>query len=68
MRIFIANSEIDAFWKHFSPMGLIPLYGSLGSWGGSIYLVDLRWDTEYTEEEKAKIWEEVKQWAVSCPL
>ena len=69
MRILVANDMIKAFWEHFSPMGLISLYSSLSAWTGEIYLVDLRrWDREYTEEEEAKIWEEVLQWAVSCPL
>lgn len=69
MRIFIANNKIEAFWAHFAPMGLISLYGSLGHFGGRIYLVDLRrWDRTYTEAEEAKVWEEVLQWAVSCPL
>lgn len=69
MRIFIANKDIYNFWNHFSPMGLISLYGSLGSWGGRIYLVDLRrWDREYSEEEETKIWEEVLKWAIPCPL
>ena len=69
MRILVANNMIKVFWEHFSPMGLISLYGSLGAWGGQIYLVDLRrWDREYTKEEETKIWEEVLQWAVSCPL
>lgn len=69
MRILVANDMIKTFWEHFSPMGLISLYGSLGAWGGQIYLVDLRrWDREYTKEEETKIWEEVLQLAVSCPL
>ena len=68
MRILVANDMIKAFWKHFSPMGLISLYSSLSAWTGEIYLVDLRrWDREYTKEEEEKIWEEVLQWAVSCP-
>lgn len=65
MRIYITNTNIEAFWNHFAPMGLISLYGSLGTWNGRIYLVDLRrWDREYTAEEEAKIWEEVLQWAI----
>ena len=67
MKIFIANKNIENFWNHFTPMGLISLYGSLGSWGGQIYLVDLRrWDREYTAEEEAQIWAEVKRWAIDC--
>ena len=66
MRILVAN---DMIWEHFSPMGLISLYGSLSAWAGEIYLVDLRrCDREYTKEEEEKIWKEVLQWAVSCPL
>ena len=69
MRILVANDMIKAFREHFSPMGLISLYGSLSAWTGEIYLVDLRrWDREYTKEEEEKIWKEVLQWAVSCPL
>ena len=69
MRILVANDMIKACWEHFSPMGLISLYGSLSAWTGEIYLVDLRrWDREYTKEEEEKIWKEVLQWAVSCPL
>lgn len=65
MRIFITNAKIETFWNHFAPKGLISLYGSLGTWNGRIYLVDLRrWDREYTVEEEAKIWEEVLQWAI----
>lgn len=67
MRIFIADADIKNFWDHFIPMGLVHLYGSLGVWGGSIYLVDLqRWDREFTAEEEAQIWAEVKQWAIEC--
>lgn len=69
MRIFVTNNMIEAFWNHFSPMGLVSLCGTLGFWGGQIYLVDLcRWDREYTEEGEKKIWKEVLQWAVNCPL
>ena len=65
MRILVANDMIKAFWEHFSPMGLISLYGSLSAWTGEIYLVDLRrWDREYTREEEEKIGKEVLQWGV----
>lgn len=68
MKIFIASAKIEAFWNYFAPKGLISLYGSLGTWGGRIYLVDLRrWDREYTAEEEAQIWAEVKQWVVEYP-
>lgn len=69
MRIYIKNTNLEAFWNHFSPMGLISLYGSIGHCGGQIYLVDLRrWDREYTEAEEKAIWEEVMMWAVHCPI
>ena len=62
MKIFINNTNIEAFWNHFAPKGLISLYGSIGQYGGRIYLVDLRrWDREYTEAEEKAIWEEVKE-------
>jgi hypothetical protein len=69
MRIYIKNTNLEAFWNHFAPKGLISMYGSIGYCGGQIYLVDLRrWDREYTAEEEAKIWEEVMVWAVHCPI
>lgn len=68
MRIYIATNDIEAFWNHFAPMGLISLYASIGAWGGQIYLVDLSYECNYTVEEAAAIMEEVLMWARPCPI
>lgn len=68
MRIYIPTNDIEAFWNHFAPMGLISLYASIGAWGGQIYFVDLSYECNYTVEEAVAIMKEVLMWARPCPI
>ena len=65
MKIYLLNKNTDAFWNYFAPKGM-KLLQCQPCGGGMFYIIDLDRQTEnYTKEEEAQIWAEVKAW-VGC--